>query len=53
MEWPDRLADALPADRVDVRIDGRGDAPRTIRLEGHGASGSRYVVAAVTAGAAS
>jgi tRNA threonylcarbamoyladenosine biosynthesis protein TsaE len=30
VEWPDRLADALPAGRLDVRIDGSGDDPRTI-----------------------
>jgi tRNA threonylcarbamoyladenosine biosynthesis protein TsaE len=30
VEWPDRLADALPAGRLDVRIDGSGDEPRTI-----------------------
>ncbi len=32
VEWPERLGDALPIDRLDVRIDGTGDAPRTIRL---------------------
>ena len=30
VEWPDRLAAALPAGRLDVRIDGSGDDPRTI-----------------------
>ena len=30
VEWPDRLADALPAGRLDVQIDGSGDEPRTI-----------------------
>ncbi len=33
VEWPDRLGDALPVDRLDVRIEGTGDAPRTITLE--------------------
>jgi tRNA threonylcarbamoyladenosine biosynthesis protein TsaE len=52
IEWPDRLGDALPEDRVDVRIDGGADAPRTLRLEGHGAIGERYVTAAGAATAA-
>ena len=32
VEWPERLGDALPVDRLDVRIDGIGDEPRTIEL---------------------
>ena len=32
IEWPDRLGDALPADRLDVVIDGDADEPRTITL---------------------
>ena len=32
VEWPERLGDALPLDRLDVRIDGTGDEPRTITL---------------------
>jgi tRNA threonylcarbamoyladenosine biosynthesis protein TsaE len=51
IEWPDRLGDALPEDRVDVRIDGGADEPRTLRLEGHGAIGGRYVAAAAASGA--
>jgi tRNA threonylcarbamoyladenosine biosynthesis protein TsaE len=46
IEWPDRLGDALPQDRLDVRIDGGADEPRTLRLEGHGAVGARYLDAA-------
>jgi len=46
IEWPDRLGEALPDDRVDVRIDGAADEPRTIRVEGYGASGERYLAAA-------
>ncbi len=46
VEWPDRLGDALPEDRLDVRIDGGADEPRTLRLEGYGAAGGRYVSAA-------
>jgi len=43
IEWPDRLGAALPEDRLDVRIDGEADEPRTLRLEGHGAVGARYL----------
>jgi tRNA threonylcarbamoyladenosine biosynthesis protein TsaE len=32
VEWPERLGDALPVDRLDVCIDGIGDDPRTITL---------------------
>ncbi len=39
VEWPERLGDALPVDRLDVRIDGIGDEPRTITLT---AWGDRY-----------
>lgn len=51
IEWPDRLDDALPDDRLDVRIDGGADAPRTLRLEGHGEPAQRYLDAARGAGA--
>lgn len=43
VEWPDRLADALPAARLDVRIDGGGDDPRTIVLRAGEASYRRYL----------
>jgi len=32
VEWPERLGEALPAGRLDVRIAGSGDEPRTIEL---------------------
>ena len=32
VEWPERLGDALPAARLDVRIDGAGDDRRSITL---------------------
>ena len=51
IEWPDRLGDALPQDRVDVRIDGGAEEPRTLGLEGHGAIAERYEAAAAAAGA--
>ena len=46
IEWPDRLGDSLPAERLDVHIDGGADEPRNIRLEAHGGVGDRYVAAA-------
>jgi tRNA threonylcarbamoyladenosine biosynthesis protein TsaE len=33
IEWPDRMAGALPAQRLDIRIDGAGDATRTITMQ--------------------
>ena len=32
VEWPERLGDALPSARLDVRIEGTGDDPRSITL---------------------
>jgi tRNA threonylcarbamoyladenosine biosynthesis protein TsaE len=32
VEWPERLGAALPAARLDVRIEGTGDEPRSITL---------------------
>jgi tRNA threonylcarbamoyladenosine biosynthesis protein TsaE len=32
VEWPERLGRALPAERLDVVIDGTGEEPRQIRL---------------------
>ena len=32
VEWPDRLGPALPARRLDVRIDGSGEEPRSITM---------------------
>jgi len=51
IEWPNRLGSALPEDRLDVRIEGGADAPRTLRLEARGALGARYLDAARAAGA--
>lgn len=33
VEWAERLGDATPAYRLDIRIDGAGDDPRTVRFE--------------------
>jgi tRNA threonylcarbamoyladenosine biosynthesis protein TsaE len=46
IEWPDRLGPALPRERLDVRIGGAGDEPRTIELTAAGAGLARYLDAA-------
>jgi len=51
IEWPDRLGDALPLDRLDVHIDGGADEPRTLRLTAQGRATDRYLIAAEAAGA--
>lgn len=45
VEWADRLGPALPASRLDVRIEGAGDAVRTIRLRPSDARHQRYLAA--------
>lgn len=45
VEWPERFGDALPPDRLDVRIDGTGDAPRVIRLVARAPRYRRYLEA--------
>jgi tRNA threonylcarbamoyladenosine biosynthesis protein TsaE len=47
VEWPERLGDGLPAPRLDVRIEGSGDEPRTIRLQAVGDPGLRRYLEAV------
>jgi len=51
IEWPDRLGQALPVDRLDVHIDGAADEPRRLRFAAHGSGHGRYVNAAAAAGA--
>jgi tRNA threonylcarbamoyladenosine biosynthesis protein TsaE len=46
IEWPDRLGDALPPDRLEVRIDGGADEPRHLRLAALGRGFGRYLEAA-------
>ena len=46
VEWPERLGDALPEARLDVRIDGSGDEPRAITLVAGSPAYQRYVEAA-------
>src|SRR4051812_9708222 len=43
IEWPDRLGPALPAERLDVVIDGAGDEPRSITLRANGSGPRRYL----------
>jgi tRNA threonylcarbamoyladenosine biosynthesis protein TsaE len=43
VEWPDRLGAALPDERLDVRIDGTGDEPRTIVLSAPDPNLARYL----------
>jgi tRNA threonylcarbamoyladenosine biosynthesis protein TsaE len=45
VEWPERLGDALPDARLDVRIDGAGDDPRVITLEARSGTYRRYLEA--------
>lgn len=46
VEWPERLGDALPVGRLDVRIDGTGDEPRTMTLIAWGDRYEAYLEAA-------
>lgn len=43
VEWPDRLGAALPDARLDVRLDGTGDEPRTVSLRAGSPSLARYL----------
>ncbi|MFL5869755.1 MAG: tRNA (adenosine(37)-N6)-threonylcarbamoyltransferase complex ATPase subunit type 1 TsaE [Solirubrobacterales bacterium] len=43
IEWPERLGRAMPADRLDVVIEGSGDEPRHITLRANGPRHARYV----------
>jgi tRNA threonylcarbamoyladenosine biosynthesis protein TsaE len=43
VEWPDRMGDALPQARLDVRLEGTGDDLRTIKVRAGDASLARYL----------
>jgi len=43
VEWPDRLGAALPARRLDIRIDGAGEEPREITLATGDPALARYL----------
>jgi tRNA threonylcarbamoyladenosine biosynthesis protein TsaE len=45
IEWAERLADAMPYERLEVLIDGTGDEPRTIELRAEGKRYERYLAA--------
>jgi tRNA threonylcarbamoyladenosine biosynthesis protein TsaE len=46
IEWAERLGTELPAERLEVRIDGSGDDPRTIRIRATAPRYRRYLEAA-------
>lgn len=46
IEWAERLEEVLPAERLEVRIDGTGDEARTITLRVLGPGYRRYAEAA-------
>jgi tRNA threonylcarbamoyladenosine biosynthesis protein TsaE len=43
IEWPDRLGDTIPPERLDVIILGSGDEPREIELVAHGDRHGAYL----------
>jgi len=45
IEWADRLGPAMPASRLDVRIEGTGDGPRTVHLVTVDPAHARYLEA--------
>jgi tRNA threonylcarbamoyladenosine biosynthesis protein TsaE len=45
IEWADRLGSALPASRLDVRIQGTGDEPRAVLLAPSDAAHAGYLEA--------
>lgn len=45
IEWPERFGDALPKDRLDVRIEGTGDEVRHISIAATTPDLARYVAA--------
>ncbi|HXG26656.1 MAG TPA: tRNA (adenosine(37)-N6)-threonylcarbamoyltransferase complex ATPase subunit type 1 TsaE [Candidatus Binatia bacterium] len=49
VEWPDRLGDTIPVDRLDVEIESPNgaDEPRRIRLTARGGRHRRYIDAAI------
>ena len=45
VEWAERLAPVMPDDRLEVRIEGTGDEPRSIELRAEGGRYERYLAA--------
>ncbi|MGI9414426.1 MAG: tRNA (adenosine(37)-N6)-threonylcarbamoyltransferase complex ATPase subunit type 1 TsaE [Hyphomicrobiales bacterium] len=50
IEWPDRMADLLPPDRLDIALTDGGDGARNVAITGHGLWQARVVHMAATAG---
>lgn len=50
IEWPERLAGALPVPRLEVVIDGTGDDPRTITVGATDGAYRRYIDVVAEAG---
>ena len=46
IEWADRMGSELPADRLEIAIEGSGDEPRTIRLRATSPRYRRFLEAA-------
>jgi tRNA threonylcarbamoyladenosine biosynthesis protein TsaE len=45
IEWAERLADAMPEERLEVILEGTGDEPRRIELRAEGKRYERYLAA--------
>ena len=45
MEWAELVEDALPEERLEIRLTGSGEEPRTLELTPHGAAYERTVAA--------
>lgn len=43
IEWPERLGEALPEERIDIRIEIAGDESRTLTITAHGAGNADRV----------
>ena len=43
VEWPDRMGEALPVDRLDIRIEGTGEQPRAIAVRAGTEAYRRYL----------
>lgn len=51
VEWAERMADAMPEERLEVIIDGAGDDPRRISIRAGTAGYARYLELAASIGA--
>lgn len=45
IEWPERLGDALPADRLDIRFEGTAEEPRLLTIVAAGPRHEHYLEA--------